>query len=608
MRGYRVFLKKELFEAFKTYRLLVMGAAFLVFGIMSPLAAKMLPEIIRWATQVDPTTAGMDLGSLFTEPSAIDAWAQFYSNVGQLGLIVLVVAFGGMVSSELAEGKLSIILTKGLSRSAAILSKLTSCALVWTGSLAVAFFTSWGYTAYFFPGEKLPYLPLAGFCLWLFGVFLLALLAFVAALAKKSTIACLLAMCGSVIALNLLNLIPYVEKYNPVSLGGSPMLLISGSATPRGVYPAMATAVVGIAALALLAVMAFNVKATPPRRLLAFALSLAAALSLAVVVGEGVPSQIRLGMRVVTEKVAIGAGTQWELQGLLTLPKGAEGKSPAVVLVHGSGSTDMDETIFDNKPFREIAEHLSSNGIAVIRYNKRTYTYGLRLSEQGDGGFTVWDETIEDAILATGILKSDPRIDEGRVFILGHSLGGMLAPRIHAMGGDYAGLILLAGSPRFLLDIMKDQQAAVFETMEDGEDKAAAVAESEKFNASVESALALPDEEAKAAAIEGIGMSGYYFKDLRDNPASAYIEGIDAPFLVMHAGSDLQVTEDVDFALYKELLAGRPNVEFKLYDGLNHLFMPAKAGDITELMDEYKVKAKVDKQALRDIEEWIKAH
>ena len=607
MRGYRIFLKKELVEAFKTYKMLIMGAVFLIFGILSPLMAKMMPDIMKWAMQTDPSTAGMDLSALFTEPKALDAWAQFYSNIGQTGLVVLVIVFSGMIASELSKGKLTILLTKGLSRSAVILSKLTSSALIWTGCLVIAFFTSWGYTVYFFPDDKLPNLLLAGFCLWIFGAFLLALLALAAALTKKSSILCMLSVGASVIILNLLNIVPHVEKYNPVSLGSSPMSLIAGSVTLRGIYPTLAVAVIGIIALTILAAMSFNVKRST-KLSVALAMSLIAALFLTVFVGEGIPAQIKLSRHVVSEKVTIGAGTQWELSGLLTLPKNAEGKVPAVVLVQGSGASDMDETIFDNKPFREIAEYLSSNGIAVIRYNKRTYTYGLKLSEQADGGFTVWDETIEDAILATGIVKSDPRIDESRVFILGHSLGGMLAPRIHAMGGNYAGLIIFAGSPRFLLDIMKEQQSAVLETMEDGDEKAAAIEEANKFIGSIEGALTLSDEEAKAITIEGLGTSAYYFKDLYENPTPGYIKNISAPFFVMHAGADLQVNTDRDFALYKELLTDRPNATLKLYEGLNHLFMPAKVSSITEVLDEYRIKANIDIQPLRDIEQWIKAN
>lgn len=608
MRGYRVFLKKELVEAFKTYKLLIMGAVFLVFGIMSPLLAKMMPDIMKWAMATDPSTAGMDLSAIFSEPGALDAWSQFYSNTGLMGLIVLVIVFSGMLSSELSKGTHIIILTKGLSRGAMILSKLTSAALIWTISLAISFFTSWGYTVYFFPGEKLPGILLAGICLWVFGLFLLALTALSAVLAKKSSILCMLAVGAAVIALNIFNISPQIGKFNPASLANYPMSLLAEKVTPRMVYPALIVSLIGIIALIMLAIKLFNKKRfTKKSALPAFAVAFV--LLLTVFFGAGIPAKIELSRYVITEKITIGSGTQWELAGLLTLPKNAAGKVPAVVLVHGSGGHDLDETIYDNKPFRDIAEYLSKNGIAVIRYNKRTFTYGMKISQSGNnliGGFTVWEETIEDALKATEILKSDPRIDKNKVFILGHSLGAMLAPRIQASGGDYAGLILWAGSPRFLADIMKDQQSAYIETMADGEEKAAALAENKQFNDSIEKGLLLSGEEAKNTMLEGMGASAYYFKDLYENPAAEYIKDIQAPFLVMQGADDLQVDPDKDFGLYQELLADRPNVTFKLYAGLNHLFMPAKVKSITEILGEYKIKANVDRQVLQDIEEWIK--
>jgi len=263
----------------------------------------------------------------------------------------------------------------------------------------------------------------------------------------------------------------------------------------------------------------------------------------------------------------------------------------------------MDTTIFVNKPFRDLAEHLAANGIAVIRYDKRTFAHGARMGNDT----TVWEETIEDAILAAEMLKSDPRIDEHRVFVLGHSLGGMLAPRIHAEGGDFAGLILFAGSPRFLIDISKMQNIFAIEAMEEGEEKEAALAFMEEWDDYYHAFLTLPDDEAKITLVPGWGTSAYYFKDLYENPAAAYIENITAPFLVLQGSNDLQILTDLDFGLYQELLAGRSNVTFKLYEGLNHLFMPSTIESIMELMDEYAIESQVDSHVLVDIVEWIRS-
>ena len=311
------------------------------------------------------------------------------------------------------------------------------------------------------------------------------------------------------------------------------------------------------------------------------------------------------------EYVTVGAGTEYELSGKLTIPSGVtpDTPCPAVVLVQGSGSSDMDETIYANKgdemigankPFFDIADYLSSNGIAVIRYNKRTFTYGEKMVEESDGSLTVMEETIEDAILATEMLKSDPRIDKDRIFIIGHSLGGMLAPRIHAEGGDYAGLILLAGSPRFLLNISKDQNIAYIEAMPDGEEKETLLEQMLSWDLQIAIMLSLSDEAAKETPMGG-GVSVYYYQDMYKHPASEYIKEITVPFLVLQGSKDFQIYPDKDFALYKELLGDRSNVTFKLYDGLNHLFMTSTTGTI----EEYEIKGHVDVQVLEDIVQWI---
>ena len=601
MKNYIIFLKKELTESVKTHKLLIMGAVFLFFGMLSPLTARFMPEILQMAMESDPSMAGMDFSGFMSEPTASDSWAQFYGNVGQMGLIALVVVFSSMLSSELSRGTLTIMLSKGLSRSAVILSKFTSAVLIWTGSFTLSALTAWGYTAYMFSGG-VPNLFFAMFCLWIFGVFLLALTAFAAALTAKGY-ACMLSVGAAVIMLNIVNIIPAVGKYNPVALSGTSMSLLNDGITPAALYPALAVSIIGIAAFTAFAVVFFNKKKAGKLKIM-LAAAVIAGIALTIFIGEETPRKISLSRHVVSESVIIGAETEWELHGVLTIPKNADGRVPAVVLVHGSGASDMDETIFDNKPFRDIAEYLSSNGIAVIRYNKRSLTHGQRMSETN--GLTVWEETIEDAILATEILKADPQIDEDKVYILGHSLGGMLAPRIHVMGGNYAGLILFAGSPRFLLDISREQVMALVEATEDEGEKADILESHRQLTDEFELILTLSDEEVKSANFRYWGNMGYYWKDLYKHPVSAYLEQTAAPLLIMQPDNDVQVLTDVDFAMYQDLLADRENVTFKLYPGLNHLFMPSTGRDISEIMDEYRIKASVDPQVLIDILEWIK--
>jgi predicted dienelactone hydrolase len=146
-------------------------------------------------------------------------------------------------------------------------------------------------------------------------------------------------------------------------------------------------------------------------------------------------------------EVTVGGSGDWPLQGTLTVPKGA-GPFPALVLVHGSGPNDRDETIGPNKPFQDLAWGLASRRIAVLRYEKRTRIYGPKLvADPKFALLTVKEETVDDALDAVRLLRSTDRIDRRRIFVLGHSLGGMLIPRIALAGKDLdiAGFIVMAG-------------------------------------------------------------------------------------------------------------------------------------------------------------------
>jgi dienelactone hydrolase len=124
------------------------------------------------------------------------------------------------------------------------------------------------------------------------------------------------------------------------------------------------------------------------------------------------------------------------------MPIGA-GPFPAIVLVHGSGPNDRDETIGPNKPFRDLALGLASRGIAVLRYDKRTKAYPAKLAASKD--LTVKEEVIDDALEGVKTARSQPKIDPARVFVLGHSLGGMLIPRVAAGDASLAGVIASPG-------------------------------------------------------------------------------------------------------------------------------------------------------------------
>lgn len=142
------------------------------------------------------------------------------------------------------------------------------------------------------------------------------------------------------------------------------------------------------------------------------------------------------------------------LPGVVTLPAG-KGPFPAVVLVAGSGPQDMDESIGPNKPFRDIAMGLAVQGVASLRYDKRTYVYGARIA--GDDLFTVDQEVTDDAVSAARMVATQPTVNPRREFVLGHSLSAMMGPRIGGRDPALAGLIMLAAPARSLLAVSAQQ-------------------------------------------------------------------------------------------------------------------------------------------------------
>lgn len=252
MNHYIVFVKKELLEYARTYKLLVMTVVFVIFGITNPLIAKLTPELIS-----SFVPEGMTI--TIPEPSALDAWAQFFKNSQQVGLIVLVLVFSGVLSSEVAKGTLINLLTKGLSRQAVILAKYSAMALVWSWSVVISALLTWVYTVYLFPVDPLSNLVFSIFCLWLFGGFLLAVLLLGATLVR-SNYGSLLVTGAGVLILTVLNVIPQAGKYNPTALVTKSMDLVAGTIGLPPLYASLGITAAVTLALIGLAVLVFSKK------------------------------------------------------------------------------------------------------------------------------------------------------------------------------------------------------------------------------------------------------------------------------------------------------------------------------------------------------------
>ena len=307
----------------------------------------------------------------------------------------------------------------------------------------------------------------------------------------------------------------------------------------------------------------------------------------------------------IKEPIIVGNNTPYPLKGQLVLPANAVGPVPAVVFVHGSGSSNMDEKVGKLTPFKDLAEGLAKHGIASIRYDKRSFAHGMKMMKDRDLVITVREETIEDAILATELLRNDPRIDPERVFLVGHSMGGMLAPRIDAEGGNYKGLVLMAGSPRKLEEIMAGQTEGILNDLS-GPLKWFVGKQMGKILRMFDGLYDRTDAEAKRKKIGG-GTTLYYFKEMGEHPVSDYLEKLEKPLLIMQGEKDVQVRADLDFVLYQQLLQGKPQVTFRLYEGLNHAFVPALYSSVAKATKEFSKERNIGEDVITDLANWIQS-
>ena len=299
------------------------------------------------------------------------------------------------------------------------------------------------------------------------------------------------------------------------------------------------------------------------------------------------------------ESIIVGENTEYPLNGLLTLPEKLMDPAPAVVMVHGSGPSNMDEKIMKLTPFKDLAEGLAKHGIASIRYDKRTFAYARKMAKECP---TVRVETIDDALLAIALLRRDPRIDSDRSCILGHSMGAMLAPRIDAEGGDVKGFVLMAGTPYRLEDVVLRQLRQA------GSSKSALKwivrLEHRLFAKKFATLYQMSDDDAKKKKFAG-NLSLYYFKEMGQRTAADYLMDTDKPALILQGGRDFQTLAEDDFEKFRELLNGRKNTVFKLYPALNHAFVNALCDDILKTSKEYGVERHIGEDVIADIAEFI---
>ncbi|MEP6781427.1 MAG: alpha/beta fold hydrolase [Gemmatimonadaceae bacterium] len=287
------------------------------------------------------------------------------------------------------------------------------------------------------------------------------------------------------------------------------------------------------------------------------------------------------------------------LAGTLTLPAGA-GPFPGVVLVHGSGGGDRDETIGGNKTFRDLAWGLAAKGVAVLRYDKRSNVAPMWFTKEG---FTVSDETIDDAVSALGLLRQQAEVNKARTYVLGHSLGGMVAPRIAKADGKIAGLIIMAGATELNLGEQMDRQYDYIISISGADsDKVRKVVEPARPGiARIRSLTAADANDTKPIPGMG-GTSPKYWVDLATPSPATEMRTVSIPSLVLQGMRDYQVTPD-QLEVWLKAVGPRKNMTVIRYPSLTHLFT---SGEGTPRPQEYAVPKNVDPQVSIDIAEWIR--
>ncbi len=292
-------------------------------------------------------------------------------------------------------------------------------------------------------------------------------------------------------------------------------------------------------------------------------------------------------------EVTVGSGA-WALPGTLALPAEGSGPFPALVLVHGSGPNDRDEAVGGAKPFRDLAGGLAARGIAVLRYEKRTKVHGAKMAGKP---VTLEEEVVDDALSAAALLRATPGVDPKRVAVLGHSLGGTMAPRIASRDRALAGIVLLAGAARAPEELVEDQMDYLASVGAAPKDVVAAT------KADVARLKTLSPGSPEAATATLLGVPASYWLSFRGYDPAATAKGLGIPVLVLQGGRDYQVTAK-DLERWKRALEGDPRATIRLFPSLNHLFV---AGEGPSSPVEYERPGHVAPEVIEAIAAWAKA-
>ncbi|WP_330252254.1 alpha/beta hydrolase [Nocardia sp. NBC_00565] len=297
-------------------------------------------------------------------------------------------------------------------------------------------------------------------------------------------------------------------------------------------------------------------------------------------------------------EVTVGSG-DFAVPGTLSMPRG-DGPYPAVVLLAGGGPFDRDGTVGPNRIYRDISWGLASRGIAVLRFDKVTFAHAEKVAATME--FTMRDEYLPHARAGIEMLCAAPTVDSGRVFVVGHSMGGKVAPRVAEAVPALAGMVLLAA------DTQPMQWAMVRVLRHLAEIDPASVAAFPPIETIIEQAKLVDSQDlsdATPAADLPFGMSAAYWLDLRAYDPVAVAATLDKPMLILQGERDYQVTVADDLAGWQVGLDDRPDVTIRTYPVDDHLFFP---GTGPSMPADYQRLQHVDAAVIADIAEWVRSH
>ncbi|MDD4727881.1 MAG: alpha/beta fold hydrolase [Dysgonamonadaceae bacterium] len=315
-----------------------------------------------------------------------------------------------------------------------------------------------------------------------------------------------------------------------------------------------------------------------------------------------------------------------ELAATLTLPK-QKRKSPAVILIAGSGPNDRDETIFNHKPFWILADHLTRNGIAVLRYDKR----GIGESE-GEYFTATTQDFAEDVEAAIEYLKTRKEIDASQIGLIGHSEGGVIAPMVASDNKDISFVVLMAGlgitgselslsqnqfafDKTLLSDSDKEELAQniknIYASVLTWEEYVGTEAERDELKQKLsELWKLLPSEITSIVSKESFiakttaNIATPWFRSFLKIDPQQYLQKLTIPILAVNGENDTQVDSQRNLEVIEEALKKGNNKSYtiKSYPELNHLFQESVTGEI----DEYgKIEQTISPKVLSDITSWI---